>query len=345
MKATIGGVHIAGIATVVPPKVVTTDSYADFFGEKKIRRIKRSTGVESVHVVENGVTASDLCFEAAKKLIDNLAIDRGSIDAIVFVSFSPDYRAPGTAGILQGRLGLSEEVVAIDLNFGCSGYIYGLYEASLLLKGGCKRVLLCAGDTQSTLVNEKDRSMKMLVGDAGSATIVEEGIDTMQFYFKTIGSDYESLIIPAGGCRIPSSDETKIEIEDEDGNVRSKEDLYMNGMGVMKFALTEVPLAMEKMYEMTGWEKDEVDLFAYHQPNKLILDYLSNAMEISSEKMPVGLQTVGNTASASIPLLLTTLYNRGFEFNDNKKIIACGFGIGLSIGALNINLEKTQLFS
>lgn len=340
MKATINGVHIAGIATVVPPKVVATDSYAQFFGEKKIRRIKRSTGVESVHVVEPGVTASDLCCEAAEKLLLKLGIDKSSIDALVFVSISPDYRAPGTAGIMQGRLGLSEEIIAIDLTFGCSGYIYGLYEAALLLKGGCKRVLLCAGDTQSTLVNEKDRSMKMLVGDAGSATIVEEGSNTMQFYFKTVGYDYESLIIPAGGCRIPVSKETSIEIEDEDGNIRSKENLFMDGMGVMKFALTEVPLAMEKMYKMTGYTKDDIDLFAFHQPNKLILDYLSNSMEISEEKMPVGLQYVGNTASASIPLLLNTLYEKGFDFNKNNKVIACGFGIGLSIGAVSLNLEN-----
>ena len=339
MKATISGVHIAGIATVLPPKVVTTDSYAEFFGEKKIRRIKRSTGVESVHVVEPGVTASDLCCEAAEKLMQKLGVDKSSIDALVFVSISPDYRAPGTAGIMQGKLGLSEEIIAIDLTFGCSGYVYGLYEAALLLKGGCKRVLLCAGDTQSTLVNEKDRSMKMLVGDAGSATIVEEGSDTMQFYFKTVGSGYESLIIPAGGCRMPSSAETGIEIEDEDGNIRSKENLFMDGMSVMKFALTEVPLAMDKMYEMTGYSKEDVDLFAYHQPNKLILDYLSNSMEIPAEKMPVGLQRVGNTASASIPMLLHTLYDRGFDFKNNKKIIACGFGIGLSIGAVTLNLK------
>lgn len=343
MKATISGVHIAGIATVVPPKVVTTDSYAEFFGEKKIRRIKRSTGVESVHVVEPGVTASDLCCEAAEKLMQKLGVDKSSIDALVFVSISPDYRAPGTAGIMQGKLGLSEEIIAIDLTFGCSGYVYGLYEAALLLKGGCKRVLLCAGDTQSTLVNEKDRSMKMLVGDAGSATIVEEGSDTMQFYFKTVGSGYESLIIPAGGCRMPSSAETGIEIEDEDGNIRSKENLFMDGMGVMKFALTEVPLAMDKMYEMTGCSKEDVDLFAYHQPNKLILDYLSNSMEIPAEKMPVGLQKVGNTASASIPMLLHTLYDRGFDLKNTKKIIACGFGVGLSIGAVTLNLKDAVL--
>ena len=341
MKATISGVHIAGIATVAPPKVVTTDSYAEFFGEKKIRRIKRSTGVESVHVVEPGVTASDLCCEAAEKLMQKLGVDKSSIDALVFVSISPDYRAPGTAGIMQGKLGLSEEIIAIDLTFGCSGYVYGLYEAALLLKGGCKRVLLCAGDTQSTLVNEKDRSMKMLVGDAGSATIVEEGSDTMQFYFKTVGSGYESLIIPAGGCRMPSSAETGIEIEDEDGNIRSKENLFMDGMSVMKFALTEVPLAMEEMYEMTGCSKEDVDLFAYHQPNKLILDYLSNSMEIPAEKMPVGLQKVGNTASASIPMLLHTLYDRGLDFKNNEKTIACGFGIGLSIGSVILNLKDT----
>ena len=118
----------------------------------------------------------------------------------------------------------------------------------------------------------------------------------------------------------------------------------MDGMNVMKFALTEVPLAMEKIYEMTGYTKEDVDLFAFHQPNKLILDYLSNSMEISDEKMPVGLQHVGNTASASIPLLLTTLKGRGFDFC-RKKVIACGFGIGLSIGAVYMNIEESTIIT
>ena len=345
MKSTIAGLHIAGIATVLPEKVIKTDDYAAIFGEKKVRRIKRSTGVEAVHVVRPGQTASDLCVAAAEHLFEEIKIDRSTIDAIVFVSISPDYRAPGTAGILQDRLGLSHDVAAFDLTYGCSGYIYGIYQAAMLIQSGCRKVLVCAGDTQSTLVNEKDRSMKMLVGDSGTATLVEQGDDTMHFYFQTLGAGYRDLIIEGGACRMPSSEESRREIEDEDGNIRRKDDLFMDGMGVMKFSLTEVPKAMAAMYETLGCTKDDVDLFAYHQPNKLILDYLSNAMDVPTEKMPVGLQQTGNTAAASVPTLLSTLQERGFDFTKAEHIIASGFGIGLSIGAVDLHLNHTKVFA
>ncbi len=346
MQCTIDGVCIRAIASDLPEQVVSVDSYTDFFGPKKVKRLKKSTGIESVHVVSSGETASDLCLRAAEKIFLKSDISKDSIDGVVFASISPDYRAPGTAGIIQDRLGLSTDIVALDLTFGCSAYIYGLYEASMMIKaGGCERVLLCTGDTQSRLVNDKDRSMKMLVGDAGTATVVERGNDSFSFYFKTVGSGYQSLIIPAGGCRLPADADTCREVEDEAGNIRSRNDLYMNGAEVMKFALAEVPTAMDQLYKKLNLTKEEVDLFAFHQPNKLILDYLKNAMELDDVKCPVGLQHVGNTASASIPLLLTTLQEQGYDFHTAKEVIACGFGIGLSIGAVHVDLSQMQVYS
>lgn len=340
------GLSLRAVSSYVPENQIAIDTYTDFFGERKVRRLKKSTGVESVHVVAPGETASDLCVRAAENLFEREGIPRDSIDGIVFVSISPDYRAPGTAGILQDRLGLSEQVVAIDLTYGCSGYIYGLYEASMMLKaGGCGRVLLCAGDTQSQLVNDKDRSMKMLVGDAGTASIIETGTDVWEFYFKTVGSGFQSLIIPAGGCRHPSTAAARREREDADGNIRRDVDLYMNGGEVMKFALSEVPVAVNELCEQVGTSKEQISLFAFHQPNKLILDYLKNSMGISDKKAPVGLRYVGNTASASIPVLLTTLAANEYDFSKVHEAIACGFGIGLSIGAVHVDLSDTRFYS
>lgn len=346
MLCNMEGLSLRAVSSHVPEHQVSIDSYTDFFGEKKVKRLKRSTGVESVHVVSPGETASDLCMMAAEKLFIEEEVPRESIDGIVFVSISPDYRAPGTAGILQSRLGLSERVVAVDLTFGCSGYVYGLYEAGMLIKaGGCKRVLLCAGDTQSLLVNDKDRSMKMLVGDAGTASLIEEGKDTWEFYFKTVGSGFQDLIIPAGGCRHPSTEATRQEKEDADGNIRRDVDLYMDGGEVMKFALSEVPVAVDTLCEKIGMTKENVSLFAFHQPNKLILDYLKNSMGISDEQAPVGLRYVGNTASASIPRLLTMLASNGYDYSKAREVVACGFGIGLSIGAVHVDLSDTRFYS
>lgn len=346
MLVSIDNVSIAGIAAAVPPKVVKIEEYTEVFGEKKIKRIKKSTGVEEVRVVDNGIITSDLCCEAAQKLLKELNLEPDDIDGIVFSSFSPDYKAPATSIIMQHRLGLRKDVVAMDISFGCSGYVYGLYQACMLVSaGGCRRVLLCAGDTQSLMVNPKDRSMKMLIGDAGSATIIEKGKKSFKFNMGCDGSGYQSIIIEAGGYRMPCDASTGIEVEDVDGNIRSKEDLHMNGMEVMKFALSAVPPTIEQVLNLADIGKDEVDLFAMHQPNKMILESLCMEMDIDPKVMPVGLGKTGNTSSASIPLLLATLKDQGYDFQNASKVVMCGFGVGLSIGAIVLDLESTKVLS
>ncbi len=346
MKVKIDGLHIAGIASCLPKTVKEIDSLADVFGEKQIRRLKKSTGVERLHLVSDGQTASDLCIAAAEHLISELKIEKESIDGIVFVSFSPDYKGPPTSTVMQHKLGLSESVIAFDITYGCSAYCYGLYQASMLIKaGGCRRVLVCTGDTQTRMINPNDRAMQVIVGDAGTATIVETGNETIPFYFKTVGSHYNDLIIPAGGYRQPCSAETAEEHADDAGNIRSQNDLFMDGMEVMNFALTEAPLAVNELLSFAGLNKESVDLYAMHQPNKLILDHLAIDLEINPEKMPVGLQNTGNTASATIPLLLSILKERGVDFTSMNKVLCCGFGMGLSVSGAVVDLNNTVIFN
>ena len=345
MKVKIEGVRIAGVSSCIPETVKEIDSLAAIFGEKQIRRLKKSTGVEYLHVVSDGQTASDLCVEAAEFLIKKLEIPKESIDAIVFISFSPDYKCPPTSVIMQDRLRLKQDIVAFDITYGCSAYCYGLYQAGMLIKaGGCKRVLLCTGDIQSRMINPKDRSMQVIAGDAGTATILEEGKGEVPFYFKTIGSSYKDLIIPAGGYRLPCSSKTAVQVSDDAGNIRSQNDLFMNGIGVMNFALTEVPEAINSLLSFSGIDKNIIDLFIMHQPNKLILDQLALSMEVPEGKMPIGLQKTGNTASATIPLLLTVLKERNIDFSKLHYALCCGFGMGLSVSAAVVDLSKTKVY-
>ena len=344
MLVKIDGVKISGVASALPRNIRKVDSFADKFGEKQIKRLKKSTGVESMHYVSNGQTASDLCYEAAKQLVSELEIDAETIDGIVFASFSPDYKGPPTSVVLQYRLGLPHSCVAFDITYGCSAYCYGLYQACMLVAtGGCKRVLVCTGDTQTKMINSDDRAMQVIVGDAGNATLVEKGKDSISFYFKTVGSGYKDLIIPAGGYRNPITEETSKVSVDENGNYRSQNDLYMDGMNVMNFALSEVPLAVNSLLDYSNITKDGIDLFAMHQPNKLILDHLAMDLDIPFEKVPVGLQKTGNTASASIPLLLSVLKKRGLDFSKEKKVFACGFGMGLSVSAGILDLSQSRI--
>jgi 3-oxoacyl-[acyl-carrier-protein] synthase-3 len=199
-----------------------------------------------------------------------------------------------------------------------------------------------SGDTSSKLINEKDRSLKMVFGDGGSATLIEEGNDKLSFIIYSDGSQFDSLIIPDGGFRNPINESSTQLKFDTDGNGRTSSNLYMDGMAIFNFAIKRVPPLIEEILDFVNWKKDEVDLYALHQANKFMVDYLRKKCKVSLEKMPVVVDGIGNTGPGTIPILMTELNSNNKELN---KVIMCGFGIGLSWGALSCNLSKTNILN
>ena len=177
MKATFHNTSIKGIYTIVPPKIIDIDSELDtiYKGDKKgLERIKKVIGLQTRHIAEAHITASDLGLQAATRLLESLEVERDSIDALIFVTQSPDYFCPASACYLQGKLGLSQSCLSFDINQACAGYLYGLYVAhSLCDSGGANRVLLIVGDTLSKFVNPLDSNLAPMMGDGVSATLLE----------------------------------------------------------------------------------------------------------------------------------------------------------------------------
>ena len=177
MKATFHNTSIKGIYTIVPPKVIDIDSELDtiYKGDKKgLERIKKVIGLQTRHIAEKHITASDLGLQAATRLLESLEVERDSIDVLIFVTQSPDYFCPASACYLQGKLGLSQSCLSFDINQACAGYLYGLYVAhSLCDSGGANRVLLIVGDTLSKFVNPLDSNLAPMMGDGVSATLLE----------------------------------------------------------------------------------------------------------------------------------------------------------------------------
>ncbi len=161
----------------MPPKVIDIDSELDtiYKGDKKgLERIKKVIGLQTRHIAEAHITASDLGLQAATRLLESLNVERESIDALIFVTQSPDYFCPASACYLQGKLGLSQSCLSFDINQACAGYLYGLYVAhSLCDSGGANRVLLIVGDTLSKFVNPLDSNLAPMMGDGVSATLLE----------------------------------------------------------------------------------------------------------------------------------------------------------------------------
>lgn len=342
-KKQFSGVRISAVAAVTPEKRLPLIEFSDRFGEKEIERIMAATGIQEVTVADESMTSSDYAYEAALHLLRETGTDISSVDGLLFLTESPDYIIPNTAAVLQDRLGMRTDTINMDLRYGCAGYVYGLFQASLLVSSGCcEKVLLLAGDTVSRYINSSDRSLRMVNGDAACATLIERTEEPVSslFRFFVDGSGKNSLYIPAGGCRTPhKAGVTDVIAYDEDGNGRTQEDLYMNGMDIVLFAIRRIPGLITGILEDAGWTREETDLFALHQANKLILDKMARTLKIPAEKVPICLRHTGNCGFDSIPLMLCTMFpgvNPSF-----RKVVACGFGAGLIAASAALDLSKT----
>jgi 3-oxoacyl-[acyl-carrier-protein] synthase-3 len=343
MNVTLNNIDVSFIAAALPDEEFDLTELYDIYDEDEVNRIIEVNGISKIRHASEGVCASDLCEKAANIIFQNY--EKEKIDAIVFVSQTPDYILPSTSSCLQHRLGISKECIAFDISNGCPGYIYGLYQAAILIhSGSCNSVLVCAGDVITGYINPLDKSNRMVFGDAGSATVVEKGSGSISFSFMTDGSGADQLIIPSGGCRYPRDENSEMVSVRSDGNMRSDEDLFMNGLEIMNFSMSEVPKRVKLVLSQQGWEQSQVTLFGFHQANKFILNNLRKKLKIPKESLPVSMQKTGNTGPASIPLMLTKEYKRLVDENRLEKTVLCGFGVGLSCASAALDLSKASIF-
>ncbi len=325
-------VEIKAIACAVPDRVINNEEYYPIFGKESVQKFINMTGVKQRHVAYDEQCASDLCFVAAKSVLEKLNWDPSSIDALVLITQTPDYAVPATACVLQHRLGLSEDCIAFDINLGCSAYVYGLWQAATMISTqNINRALLLVGDTSNFGINQNDSATAMIFGDGGSATALEraEGKE-IKYFLKTKGSDYKAIMVPAGHARSRSKTITDA----------SAYDLAMNGADVFQFTITDVPKALNFFMSEFSINKEDIDLYVFHQANLYILKHLTNKLGLPSEKVPVSIDRYGNTSGESIPLTLVDVLG-GEQSNDTVNLLLCGYGVGLSYGGINVEVKKS----
>jgi 3-oxoacyl-[acyl-carrier-protein] synthase-3 len=329
-------VKIRDIAYHLPSEVLSNEDLAAIYPDWSADKIFTKTGIKQRHIAQSGVTASDLAFEAAKKLFESGKVLPEQIDFLILCTQAPDYILPTSACILQHRLGLPRSAGALDVNLGCSGFVYGLSLAKGLIESGlASNVLLLTADTYSKYIHPMDKSVRTLFGDAAAATVISKSSgdsDIGPFVFGTDGSGAGNLIVEAGGFRLPRGPLTAQESTDDSGNVRSNENLYMNGAEIMAFTLKEVPEACEALLRKAGLDHESVDLFVLHQANKFMLDALRKKMKIPVDKMPILIGDCGNTVSSTIPIALHRLRSQEKLF-PGQQIMLIGFGVGYSWAA------------
>lgn len=268
-----------------------------------------------------------------KKLLEGLNWSPESVDALIFVSQTPDYRLPATACTLHSDLGLSRATIAFDINLGCSGYPYALWLGMTMVQtGAAKRVLLAVGDTVSKMVDPTDRSTALLFGDAGTMTAIEISSEGEAFFvLGTDGAGSKNLIVPAGAFRDYS----------RCGDLRLAEknpnSLYMDGGEIFNFTLRSVPALVAYLEEMTKLQNEAYDFLLFHQANLFMLKHLAKKLKIPIEKMPINIDEYGNTSCASIPLLMTTRLKDHLT-RAPLQIGMFGFGVGYSWGAASLRI-------
>lgn len=331
-KISFQGVGITALSACVPTEVYYNKDLGYLIPQEEIEKTIENIGIVERRIAEPDVMASDLCFKAAQQLMRDNDIQPESIDVLLFMSQTGDYRIPATACLLQHRLGLPKETMCFDISLGCSGYLFALSTAFAYASlPGVNRVLLLDGETFSKIVNRRDKVDWPLYGDAGTATLIEKGdFGQSTFMLYTDGSGEDKLKIHAG-MRNPITPESCVEREQEEGNIRSDLEVFMDGMDVFNFAISKVPKSIKSLLSETGKTIDDVDYLVFHQANRFMMDFFVKKLKISQDRVPYCIHKYGNTSSASVPLTIASELSG--KLNGTHTVMLSAFGAGLSWGS------------
>jgi 3-oxoacyl-[acyl-carrier-protein] synthase-3 len=328
-------IRIRKVTKYLPEQVVTNADLERENPEWDLQKAMERAGVESRHIAGPKETALDLAHWACLKLFQENPELPGRVNALIFCTQSGDQIMPPNACLLHARLELPARVIAFDYNLACSGYIYGLAMAKGLAAGGlAQNILLVTADTYSKYIHPRDRSTRVVFGDGAAISWFEacpEGEGLLDIELATWGKDYQLFHIPAGGCRLPASDETKKLKGDISGNFRTAEHIHMHGLGLVDFMKERVPPQVEDVLSRNKLGIGDVQLFIFHQASKIALELLGETLKIPAEKVFSNICHLGNTVSASIAIAIHDAMASG-QIKPGDQVLLCGFGVGMSYG-------------
>jgi 3-oxoacyl-[acyl-carrier-protein] synthase-3 len=328
---------IRAIAYYLPETTVPTEQLSAEFPEWSVEKIDQKTGIRCRHIAGPEECSSDLAVAAARKLFARGVCPPEQVDYLLLCTQSPDYFLPTTACLVQDRLGIPTRAGALDFNLGCSGWVYGLGLAQGLIETGqAHNVLLLTAETYSKFIHPRDKSCRTIFGDAAAATLLV-GVDEPApqlgpFVYGTDGRGAGNLIVPTGGLRHPRTPESGRPVEDASGNVRSRDNLFMDGAEIFNFTLRVVPPAVDALLAQAGKRREDIHWYVFHQANRYMLDHLRKRLKIPAEKFLVKMEHCGNTVSSTIPIVLKHAEEEG-KLRPDDLVVVVGFGVGYSWAA------------
>ena len=345
MNFTFRRKRIAGVLVVVPENERSfTEEMKNFnFPEGRSLKLKEVMGYDKRRIVEPGVCVSDLAVFGLQQLFEQDLLKREEIDALLLVTQTADHFMPATSSLIQGRLKLKQDMLCLDINQACAGFVIGLIQAFMLLEQeSVNKVVLINADVLSRKASPRDRNIYPLIGDGAAITIIERDPNDTVIHasVKMDGSRAEALMIPAGGLRMPASPETARLEDVGDNNLRAKDHLFMDGSTIFNFVQTEVPPLIENLLARAGVASGEVDYFLCHQPNRFMVEKLADKMKVPYTRMPNNIvEHFGNNGSVTIPTVMA--YNlRERLLREELQVCLAGFGGGLAWSAMLLKVGK-----
>ncbi len=322
---------IIGLGMAVPDHIVTNDDLAERM-ETSDEWIASRTGIRQRRVSDANTATSDLAVIAAQNALADAGMDASELDLILCATTSGDYVWPATACVVQEKIGA--KCAAFDLGAACSGFCYGLATAEgFILSGAMRRVLVIGADTLTKQLNWEDRRTCILFGDGAGAAILapcapDEGI--LSSVLGADGGSVESVWIPAGGTRTPTTAETL--------NAKLNA-IAMNGAEVYRFTVKIIPDAVVAALQKACLRPEDVDLLVLHQANLRIIEAIAGRLKIPMEKVFTNVEKYGNTSAASVPLALTEAQQQG-RLKRGDIVVTVGYGAGLTWAANVIRWNK-----
>ena len=283
MKCIFRNRKISSIVGVVPKEEYFFDDEYPLvkLTPEKAKRFKKMMSLDRHRIAPPEVCSSDLCLYGVQRLLREGTLKKEEIGALLFVSQTSDYYMPPTSNVIHGKLGLGHEVICVDINQGCAGFLSGLMQAFLLLNiPAISKVVLMNGETGSKQMDKCNRISYPLTGDAGSVTVIERCDAENPVYtdVKNDGSRHKVIMVPDGGYRNPTTLESLKLREVDEGVLQNQKHVHMDGAAIFNFTMQDVPPQVEDILAYSGNTRESIEYFLFHQPNPFILKQMAEKM-------------------------------------------------------------------
>jgi 3-oxoacyl-[acyl-carrier-protein] synthase-3 len=339
-------IYINAISYYLPEKTIDNETiikeFFEYGGESEIEitpeTIFQQCGINKRYVAELEDTTKDLGNRAAEILFQEWKIDKSKIDYLIFVSDASEYKGPSTSCIMQHNLGLEQTIAAIDVQHGCTGFIYGLSLAkAVIFSGLANNVLLVTADAPTKVIHPEDVELRAIFSDGAAATLIsnnklENGINASieNFVFGTDGQGEQHLWVERSATKNPPDVAWLKQYEHIPTGLGGGR-LRMDSPKIFFFAIRRVPQLIKAVLNKHQLELDEIDFFIFHQANGTMLEFIRKRLKIPKEKFIISLENVGNTVSSTIPIAMKELLDNN-KIKSGHKVMLAGFGIGFSWG-------------